>query len=447
MQEYTELLQYMPWVDISKVAQLENVKKSSNNRKYAVGIKYFTFNEYVSAIESGHSIKRIHTYKGEFIPTRFVTIDIDDEEARVTENEIRSFESDTCKVTKSTSGNPYKWHVHILSDFPCMTTQDLYNVTNSWIKTLTDKLDRFVRFDTKLTNTWGQWVYGVPQETHAYEILSGTIEFCKQISKVTDYKFIKVDPDEKRQVKNYVTIPFKQKDVAAFIGTNTFEDKTYKINLVWKNGHVEKISDGFRYKYGMSWVLNLVAQYFKLTKKYGKDISYDDLVMNLKSLCNRYFEDGTKCKCFPQLISWMTELYKELKNKDYSYIEGMMNGKIHDYMTDSYRRDMILKVRNTLRYDENTNNFVETDRATLLRKLSELNISEATFRRHINRMGFGLVYETKMARSDKGSKYGLYIETCKKIGDLYIVDRKHMMNKKFKEFCVSNNIQISSKNI
>lgn len=446
MQEYTELLQYMPWIDTSKQAQLENVKKSSNCKNYAVGIKYFTFDEYVDAIQSGHSVKRIHTYKGEFIPTRFVTVDIDDEDARVTEEEIRKFESDTCKVTSSTSGNPYKWHVHILSDFPCMTTQDLYNITNSWIKALIDKLGRFVRFDPKLTNTWGQWVYGVPQETRIREVLPDTIEFCKQISKISAYRFVEVKFDHEK-LKEYIRIPFKLKDVARFIGTDTFEDKTYRINLVWKNGKAEKISDGFRYKYGMSWVLNLVAQYFKLTKKYGKAIPYEDLVMNLKSICNKYFVDGTRCKCFPQLISWLAELYAELKDKDYSYIEGMMNGKIRDYMTESYRRDMILKVRNTLRYDENTNNFIETDRKELLKKLAELNISESTFRRHINRMGFGLVFENKTSRSDKGSKYRVYIDSCQKIGDLILVDRKHMMNKKFKDFCSLNGISVTSRNV
>lgn len=436
----------MPWIDISKPAQLENVKKSSSNKNYAVGIKYFTFDEYVSAINSGHSVKRIHTYKGAFVPTRFVTVDIDDESAGVTEEEIRRFETDTCKVTKSTSGNPHKWHVHILSEFPCMTTQDLYNVTDAWISNMIANLGREVRFDTKMTNTWGQWVYGVPQETRRREILTGTFEFCKQISKISDYRFVEIVQDQEKR-KEYVTIPFKLKDVAKFIGSDTFEDKTYRINLVWKNGKVEKIKDGFRYKYGMSWVLNLVAQYFKLTKKYGKAISYEDLVANLKSLCNKYFVDGTRCQCFPQLISWLAELHGELKDKDYSYIEGMMNGKIRDYMTESYRRDMILKVRNTLRYDENTNNFIETDRKELLKKLKELNISESTFRRHINRMGFGLIFENKTSRSDKGSKYRVYIDTCQKIGDLILVDRKHMMNKKFKDFCSLNGINVTSRNV
>lgn len=67
------------------------------------GLKYFTFEEYINAIKSGHSIKRLHTYNGNFIPTRFITIDIDDLEAKITEDEIKPLENNNCVILPSTS--------------------------------------------------------------------------------------------------------------------------------------------------------------------------------------------------------------------------------------------------------------------------------------------------------------------------------------------------------
>ena len=39
MNEYTELLQYQPWVEIDKISQEKLVRRSANNDKYAVRIK------------------------------------------------------------------------------------------------------------------------------------------------------------------------------------------------------------------------------------------------------------------------------------------------------------------------------------------------------------------------------------------------------------------------
>ena len=101
--EYKEILQYEPWVDINKECQEQNIRKSSKNDLYAVGIKEFTFNEFINAVKAGHSIKRVHTFENKFIPTRYITIDIDDLDAKVSKDELKSFECDNCVILNSTS--------------------------------------------------------------------------------------------------------------------------------------------------------------------------------------------------------------------------------------------------------------------------------------------------------------------------------------------------------
>lgn len=103
MKEYQELMQYEPWVDVDKTHQELNVRKSAHNERYAVGLKYFTFDEFISAIKAGHSIKRVHTYNQKFVPTKFITIDIDDVDAKVTKEEISIFSNKNCVILNSTS--------------------------------------------------------------------------------------------------------------------------------------------------------------------------------------------------------------------------------------------------------------------------------------------------------------------------------------------------------
>ena len=125
------------------------------------GIKSFTFEEFVKAIKSGHSIKRLTQYNGKFVPTRFLTIDIDNTDcSNVTADEILPLANENCIILNSTSKNPYKWHIYINLFKLCYTTEDLYNETKNWITNLENRINRSVEFDEKLTNTWrsmGLW--------------------------------------------------------------------------------------------------------------------------------------------------------------------------------------------------------------------------------------------------------------------------------------------------
>jgi len=119
------------------------------------GIKSFTFEEFVEAIKSGHSIKRLTQYNGKFVPTRFLTIDIDNTDgSNVTADEILPLVNENCIILNSTSQNPYKWHIYINLFKLCYTTEDLYNETKNWITNLENRINRSVEFDEKLTNTW-----------------------------------------------------------------------------------------------------------------------------------------------------------------------------------------------------------------------------------------------------------------------------------------------------
>lgn len=283
----------------------------------------------------------------------------------------------------------------------------MYDATKNWINKLEKHIGRKVKFDTKLTNTWGQWVYGIPQTIKQYDKLPDTICFSKQITKSNNYTCTKVNNSNK-STRN--VLPFTNKAVAKVLNKNELYDKTYTIQLYWINGRTAKIKDGFRYKYGLSWCINLIGQYFKLTKKYHVNYTKEDLFYSLEKLCNLYFVNGTKCNCYKQLTSFLEHLYNEYKDKDYSYIESQMKGKIHLYRTEEARRDNILSIRKTLKFDPITNNFIETDRKTLLQTLKEHNISEMTFRNNIHKLGFGIVYENpispKKTYKNKGkSKY------------------------------------------
>lgn len=59
--EYKEILQYEPWVDINKNCQEQNIRKSAKYDNYAVGIKEFTFDEYINAIK-GRTFNKKNSY-------------------------------------------------------------------------------------------------------------------------------------------------------------------------------------------------------------------------------------------------------------------------------------------------------------------------------------------------------------------------------------------------
>lgn len=174
-----------------------------------------------------------------------------------------------------------------------------------------------------------------------------------------------------------------------------------------------------------------------MTKKYNAQIPVEDLDWNLERLCTLYFEDGKDCNCYKQLLSLLREMYDNLKDYSYEYIEGNMDGKIHNYKTESYRRDLILKVRKTLEFDEATNNFVIINRKVLLEKLKEVKITEKTFKNHINRCGFGLVYKEISTRSDKGKCLENYI-----IKDNTVEIPKCEVTFAIKNYCSRNKIKI-----
>ena len=174
-----------------------------------------------------------------------------------------------------------------------------------------------------------------------------------------------------------------------------------------------------------------------MTKKYNAQIPVKDLDWNLERLCTLYFEDGKDCNCYKQLLSLLREMYDNLKDCSYEYIEGNMDGKIHNYKTDTYRRDLILKVRKTLRYDETTNNFIALNRMELLKQLNELGLTEKTFRNHLNRSGFGLVYEEVLSRSHKGKCIKNYIL----INNTIQIPKNEVTNA-IKNYCSRNKITI-----
>ena len=177
-----------------------------------------------------------------------------------------------------------------------------------------------------------------------------------------------------------------------------------------------------------------------MTKKYNAQIPLEDLDWNLERLCSLYFEDGKDCNCYKQLLSLLREMYDNLKDCSYEYIEGNMDGKIHNYKTDTYRRDLILKVRKTLEFDEATNNFVITNRKVLLEKLKEVKITEKTFKNHINRCGFGVVYKElspKNTYKNKGKCLENYI-----IKNNTVEIPKNEVTSAIKKYCSINKITI-----
>lgn len=256
----------------------------------------------------------------------------------------------------------------------------------------------------------GQWVYGIPQNTKHWEELPDTILFARQVTKANNYILTKVIPNINEPDKpSHIIIPFKPKEVAKFLNLKEFNDKTYKLDLYWKRDEHNvvrcmKIADGHRNDYGRRWIYNLIGQYFKLTKKYNKDIPYEDLLWNFQHQVELHFEDGTNCNCYENLVKFLKSLYEKYKDKPYEDCEKNMQGKIHLYRLMSYTIDLCLSIRNQLEYDPDKRILTCLNRKELLILLKSKNMSESTFKRRVEYWGFELQYKERSKHKEHKNK-------------------------------------------
>lgn len=438
MEKYREYLQYSLWISDVKTKQLGEGKNSrtkydpecirgiwnssGSHGIFPVGVKRCTFEDYIDLITSGHSVKRVQKMGDESFLSRFLFIDLDNDNGEnVTEEELEALKlitNNRIVFYPSTSGTPFRWHLYVETAVPMFVAEDLRRETFKIISELESVCKRKVTCDSKCYQNWHQVCYGMPQREHyKLSIPDGTEFFCHQILKPRDDK----DPvivrkfteyvefkrkSKKRDPKELRIVPYNSKMLARALRIGELHDKPFSIYppFTYKN-RVKgdwRIREGNRYKTACNWILHLVPQWYKCNLKYEMGYSVEDLVHTLKCLCKSNFASF-------ETFDWnsaqraLFSKVNALEGMSWAEIEADSQAKIRTYRTQNYTWDLMMKLKDEFAYDECTIAF--RDRKQLREALKKYRVSIKTVKKYLHEeAGFDIVIqnEKRAERSDKG---------------------------------------------
>lgn len=438
MKKYTEYLQYSLWISDVKTKELGEGKNgrtkydpecirgiwnsSGSHGIFPVGVKRCTFEDYIDLITSGHSVKRVQKMGVESFSSRFLFIDLDNDNGEnVTEDELEALKLITNShivFYPSTSGTPFRWHLYIETSNPMFVVKDLKRETFKIISELESVCKRKVTCDSKCYQNWHQVCYGMPQREHyKLSIPDGTEFFCHQIlkpkddrdpviiRKFTEYVEFKRKSKEK-ELKELRIVPYNSKMLARALGIGELKDKPFSIyppftykNRVKGDWHIR---EGNRYKTACNWILHLVPQWYKCNLKYEMGYSVEDLVHTLKCLCKSNFASFDTFDWNSAQRALFSKM-NALEGKSWDEIEAESQAKIRTYRTQNYTWDLMMKLKDEFAYDDWTIAF--RDRKQLREALKKYKVSIKTVKKYLHEeAGFDIVIqnEKRAERSDKG---------------------------------------------
>lgn len=438
MKKYTEYLQYSLWISDVKTKELGEGKNgrtkydpecirgiwnsSGSHGIFPVGVKRCTFEDYIDLITSGHSVKRVQKIGVESFSSRFLFIDLDNDNGEnVTEDELEALKLITNShivFYPSTSGTPFRWHLYIETSNPMFVVKDLKRETFKIISELESVCKRKVTCDSKCYQNWHQVCYGMPQREHyKLSIPDGTEFFCHQIlkpkddrdpviiRKFTEYVEFKRKSKEK-ELKELRIVPYNSKMLARALGIGELKDKPFSIyppftykNRVKGDWHIR---EGNRYKTACNWILHLVPQWYKCNLKYEMGYSVEDLVHTLKCLCKSNFASFETFDWNSAQRALFSKM-NALEGKSWDEIESESQAKIRTYRTQNYTWDLMMKLKDEFAYDDWTIAF--RDRKQLREALKKYRVSIKTVKKYLHEeAGFDIVIhnEKRAERSDKG---------------------------------------------
>lgn len=438
MKKYTEYLQYSLWISDVKTKELGEGKNgrtkydpecirgiwnsSGSHGIFPVGVKRCTFEDYIDLITSGHSVKRVQKIGIENFSSRFLFIDLDNDNGEnVTEDELEALKlitNNRIVFYPSTSGTPFRWHLYIETANPMFVVKDLKRETFKIISELESVCKRKVTCDSKCYQNWHQVCYGMPQREHyKLSIPDGTEFFCHQILKPKDDK----DPvilrkfteyvefkrkSKEREPKEVRIVPYNSKMLARALGIGELQDKPFSIyppftykNRVKGDWHIR---EGNRYKTACNWILHLVPQWYKCNLKYDMGYSVEDLVHTLKCLCKSNFSSFETFDWNSAQRALFSKI-NALEGKSWAEIEADSQAKIRTYRTQNYTWDLMMRLKDEFAYDDWTIAF--RDRKQLREALKKYKVSIKTVKKYLHEeAGFDIVIqnEKRAERSDKG---------------------------------------------
>ena len=438
MKKYTEYLQYSLWISDVKTKELGEGKNgrtkydpecirgiwnsSGSHGIFPVGVKRCTFEDYIDLITSGHSVKRVQKIGVESFSSRFLFIDLDNDNGEnVTEDELEALKlitNSNIVFYPSTSGTPFRWHLYIETANPMFVVKDLKRETFKIISELESVCKRKVTCDSKCYQNWHQVCYGMPQrERYKLSIPDGTEFFCHQIlkpkddrdpviiRKFTEYVEFKRKSKEK-ELKELRIVPYNSKMLARALGIGELKDKPFSIyppftykNRVKGDWHIR---EGNRYKTACNWILHLVPQWYKCNLKYEMGYSVEDLVHTLKCLCKSNFASFDTFDWNSAQRALFSKM-NALEGKSWDEIESESQAKIRTYRTQNYTWDLMMKLKDEFAYDDWTIAF--RDRKQLREALKKYKVSIKTVKKYLHEeAGFDIVIqnEKRAERSDKG---------------------------------------------
>lgn len=427
MKKYTEYLQYSLWISDVKTKEIGDGKNgrtkydpecirgiwnsSGSHGIFPVGVKRCTFEDYIDLITSGHSVKRVQKIGVESFSSRFLFIDLDNDNGEnVTEDELEALKlitNNRIVFYPSTSGTPFRWHLYIETANPMFVVKDLKRETFKIISELESVCKRKVTCDSKCYQNWHQVCYGMPQREHyKLSIPEGTEFFCHQILKPKDDK----EPVIVQRFDTYEEfntskrgncgeqesrlVPYNSKLLSRALNQPVLVDKSfsisppsaYKKKLIGK-GAEWKVRAGKRYPRAQAWMLKLVSQWYKCNLKYGMGFTIRDLEYTMRFLCKTNFEEYETFN-MRGIINGLHDRVNKLKGLTYDQIEEQSKGQIRIYRERHYFEDLLAKLANEFMYDECTVMF--QDREAMNEALKRYNISYRTAKRKLNKMGFDI---------------------------------------------------------
>ena len=435
MEKYTEFLQYSLWISDVKTKELGDGKNgrtkydpecirgiwnsSGSHGIFPVGVKRCTFEEYIELITTGHSVKRVQKMENECFTSRFLFIDLDNDDGEnVNEDELEALKLITNSrivFYPSTSGTPFRWHLYIETANHMFDVKDLKRETFNIISELESVCKRKVTCDSKCYQNWHQVCYGMPQKEHyKLSIPEGTEFFCHQILKPKDDKdpvivrkfteyveFSRMSKSEKHEVR---IVPYNSKMLARALGVGELRDKPFSISPPFSyKSRIKgewRIREGKRYKTACNWILRLVPQWYKCNLKYNMGYSVEDLVHTLKCLCRVNFDNFDTFDWKSARRALFSKL-RALEGKSWEEIEADSEKKILIYRTQSCTWDLMMKIKDDFAYDDFTIAF--RDRKQLREALKKYKVSIKTVKKYLHEeAGFDIII-LRDCNSNKGT--------------------------------------------
>ena len=439
MEKYREYLQYSLWVSDVKKKYLKNEKgketydpecitgiwlDSGSSGKYPVGVKKCSFEEYIDLVRSGHTVKRIRHLDGITYDTRFLFIDLDnDDEENVTEEELKRLEKKIPGLVflPSTSGKPYRWHMYLQTEEFIKNNAELEHEANSVIEALEEICGRKITCDHSCYRNWYQVCYGMPQKDGLkLDIPEGTEFFCRQILKSEEYEtfgkikryetyeeFIKNSFSDLEEEKKRRIIPYNSQMLSRELNRPILVDKsysiyppfTYKSRRIAKYGYW-KIQRGDRYHTAQSWMIRLVFQWYKCNLKYKMNFKVDDLLYTLSYLCRTNFEGYEEFNMKGIFVGAKRKI-REYSNKRYEEIEREAEGTIRTYREKRQLNESLINLADEYRRDDQLR-LQFKDREEMQSALRRYGLSLRVAKRRLKALGFEIeTIEPKKSRSSK----------------------------------------------